>query len=182
MADRCSDHRTRRFSGSGGFTLLETIAVMVLIAVLAAVAVVSMASTTANRASIAARALQRDLAYARQRAMATGLRTWVFFDTGAETWDVREEDAAAPGKAGATTLTDPADGAPMIETLGSGTSIGVGITSAVFDGDDEIGFDWLGQPLNSAESALAADGTVTLTDNHLVHVLARSGHVTYVEP
>lgn len=155
---------------------------MILVGVMAAVAAVSLGSTTANRSSIAARQLQRDLTYARQRAMATGLPTWVMFDTGAESWDVREEDAASPGKANATTITDPADGRPMIEVLGSGTFLGVGITTAVFDGAAEVGFDWLGQPLNSAETALAADGTVTLTNNHQVQVRARTGHVVYVAP
>ena len=46
----------------------------------------------------------------------------------------------------------------------------------------EVGFDWLGSPLNGAETSLAATGTVTLTGTHVVNVEVETGLATYVAP
>lgn len=172
----------RRSVTGGGFTLVELIAVLLIVGVLAATAIPSLQKIASTRASMAAAKLLNDLTHARQLAIATGTRTWVVFDASAETWTVLSEDPTNPGRVNATVINDPATGGTFVQTLGTGEFAGAQIISAAFDGNPEVGFDWLGRPLNSAEGSLAAQGTVTLTDNHLVHVAVSTGHVTHVAP
>jgi Tfp pilus assembly protein FimT len=162
--------------------LIELVAVMVIVAILAAAAVPSLDAMADTRGAMAAKQLVRDLTYARQRALASGSVTWVVFDAAADSWSVLAEDPAAPGRAGATVLTDAALGRSFVQQLNVGSFVGVEIVSADIDGDAEIGFDWLGAPRNAAEAELAAAGTVTLTGNHVVTVAAATGHVSYTAP
>ncbi len=172
----------RRPISGGGFTLIELIAVMVIVAIMAAAAVPSLEAMSGTRSAMAGKQLLRDLTFARQYATATGAPVWVVFDSGAETWSVLAEDPDNPGRAGATILVDPATGRSYIERLGVGSMTGVGIASVDFDADAEVGFDWLGRPLSSSEAPLAAEGTVTLTGGHQVTVTVDTGHVAYVAP
>ena len=155
---------------------------MVMLGVIAIVAIPSIASLGADRASMAAQQLLRDLSFARQRAVASGTRAWVVFDTGAQTWSVLAEDPSVPGRASAAVIVDPATGQDFIQLLDVNQFIGVQLLAVGFDGDVEIGFDWLGQPLNATESPLAATGSVTLTGTHVVNVAINTGYVTYVRP
>ena len=162
--------------------MIELIVVMVMTGVLAVAATVSLSNIGDTRGGMGAKHLLRDLTYARQRAVATGTVSWVVFDTAAETWSVLAEDPSSPGRSGATVLTDTATNADFTQTLNAGSFAGVEIVSASFDGDVEIGFNWLGQPLNAAETDLAAQGSVTLTGTHVVNVEALTGHLSYVAP
>ena len=164
------------------FSLIELIAVIVMTAVLAAVAVPTFNQLADTRAAAAAKQLLRDLSFARQRAVATGTTSWVVFDAGAETWSVLAEDPDNPGRANASIITDPPTGQTFVQTLGTGAFQGVEIVSADFDGDAEVGFDWLGQPLNATGGALAASGSATLSGTHGVSVVATTGYVSYVAP
>jgi type II secretory pathway pseudopilin PulG len=162
--------------------LIELVAVMVIVAILAAAAVPSLDAMADTRGAMTAKQLVRDLTYARQRALASGSVTWVVFDAAADTWSVLAEDPAAPGRTGATVLTDAASGRSLVQQLNAGSFIGVSIVSVDIDGDAEIGFDWLGAPRNAAEADLAAAGTITLTGNHAVTIAQTTGHVTYAAP
>jgi MSHA pilin protein MshC len=177
-----TDWRTRRSPRSGGFTVIELIAVIVVSAILAAVAFPSLANLDETRATVAAKDLLRDVMFARQRAVATGTRTWVVVDAAAETWTIKVEDPLNPGSMGAQTITDPATGQPYVRTLAAGAFEGVTIVGVNFDATASVGFDWLGEPVNASAAALAATGTVTLTGNHRVTVAPLTGHAEYVSP
>lgn len=179
---RC--HEPRRPTSGGGFTLIELVVVMVMIAILAASAVPSLASLASSRAAAGAKQVVRDVSFAREWAILTGTRTWVVFAPGTETYSVLAEDPSNPGRANASVVTDPATGMPYNVTLGSASTefSGVEIVSAAFDGAAQIGFDWLGQPLNSGETALAADGSVTMASGHTINVKMGTGLITCVSP
>lgn len=172
----------RRPGRGGGFTLIEWIAVVVIISVMAVVAATALSSIGSTRAGIAAKQLQRDATCARQRAIETGTVTWVIFDTTAETWTILGEESSNPGRSNATVLSDLETGQDYTQSLGISSFAGVQIAGAVFDGDVEVGFDWLGQPRNGAETALAAQGSVMLTGGHVVNVEAGTGHIAHVAP
>jgi prepilin-type N-terminal cleavage/methylation domain-containing protein len=184
MSKRPESNRSRHLSGGGGFTLIELVAVMVVVSIIAGTAVVSLSSTTGSRATMAAKQLQRDMTFARQRAVATGTRSWVEFNTTDQTWSVRAEDPATPGRAGATVLDDPATSAEFVQVLNTSQFVSVQLTSVDFDGGDWVGFDWLGRPLDKAgeTTPLAADGSVVLTGGHRITVEKDTGHITYVSP
>jgi prepilin-type N-terminal cleavage/methylation domain-containing protein len=172
----------RRPGPGGGFTLVELIAVIAIAAIIAGTAVPALSSLSESRTAVAARDLVRDLSFARQRAVASGTRSWVRFDAAAETWSVLVEDPASPGRAGASVMTDPATGRSFVVALGQPPLDGVTIASATFDGGAEVGFDWLGEPLNVAETALAADGAVTLSGGAVVTVRKGTGYVSQTAP
>lgn len=172
-------HHQRR---GGGFTFIELLAVMVVVAIMALVAIPTITTLSADRSAIAARQLLRDLSFARQRAVATGTRSWVVFDTVAHTWTILVEDPLAPGRAGAAVIQDPATGHDFVQTLDANEFAGVQFLTVDFDGNLEVGFDWLGQPLNDTEADLVALGSVTFSGNDVVEVQIETGYVTFTPP
>ena len=173
---------TRSRHKDNGFTLVELTAVMVVIAILALVAIPTLTRLSDDRATLAARQLLRDLSFARQRAVATGTRSWVVFDTGNHSWSVLAEDPTTPGRTNASVIEDPATGHDFIQPLDINQFVGVQLQAVDFDTDVEIGFDWLGQPLNGAENPLSNDGSVTVTTDHVIKVEVETGYVTYTPP
>jgi prepilin-type N-terminal cleavage/methylation domain-containing protein len=167
---------------NGGFTLIELIAVIVVLAILAGAAVPTLSIMSSSRSAMAGKQLLRDMTFARQRAVATGTQCWVVLNVNAETWSILSENPLSPGRAGATVITDFATGRPYTITLDVNEFEGVGIASCDFDGGTEVGFDWMGKPLDSGSGALGADGTVNLTGGDQVLVRAHTGYIKYVAP
>ena len=177
-----TDRGTRRSAGSGGFTLVELMAIIVMLSIVAAVAAARLSTIGNTRAAMAAKHLLRDVTFARQHAVATGTTTWVVFDAAAETWTIGADDPGDPGPAGAIPLRDPATGSTFVETLGTGVFVDVTITSATFDAGENLGFDWLGMPLTNTATALVAQGSVVLTGGYTVIVHQNTGFAEYVSP
>lgn len=163
-----------------GFTLVELIAVLVIVGIMAGVAVPRLSNLGSSRSAMAGKQLLRDLSFARQRSIATGTVTWVVLDVAAGTWSILAEDPASPGRASATVITDMATNREYTITLGVNGFVGVSISSCDFDGGVEIGFDWLGRPRISDTTALAAQGFVVLSGGQRVNVEATTGLARYV--
>ena len=128
---------------------------------------------------MASRQLFRDLTFARQRAMSTGIVNWVVFNTTSKTWSLMAENYASPGRAGASIINDYATGRPYTITIGSGDYVGVTFTSVNFGGGVEIGFNWQGKPRVNDSTALASQGSVVFGSGSRVTVEATSGYVAY---
>lgn len=170
---------SRRASGTTrGFSLVELLAVVVILGVMSSVAIVSMTPTTTARQQAAARHVARDLSYARARAVATGRTVWVNFNTAQGRIAIVQEDPGNPGRAGAVPIADPAVGAggyEPIPTLYPGVSI-VGVS--VPGGGADIGFDRTGRPVNSSGTVLVSSAAVTLTGSRTATVATPGGLVT----
>ena len=160
-----------------GFTLVEVVVVIVMLAVLSVSAIPAVNSIAASRGGAAAWLVAADLGYARERALQTGVRTWVEFDVGSVS--VLSEQRTSPGRGGARLLDDPGGSGSMVDVLGGGAFAGVSISGVSFDGGEVVGFDSLGRPLNQSESLLSADGTVTLSGGPVVRVMSGSGLVVF---
>lgn len=161
-----------------GFSLLELIAVLAILAVLSLSAGPVLSSVDANRQAHGAGTLRRDVAYARQAAVATGTRTWVVLDVGSDSYELYAEDPDNPGRANRTLMLDPADGEPFQVTLGLGAQLGATLTQVAIENDGvEVGFDYLGRPLLEDESAMTQDATITVSGSRTIVVAGVTGHV-----
>ena len=170
---------TRRPHAGGGFTMIELIAVIVILAVISVGAAASLSSLQDSRAAMAGKSLLRDLTFARQHAIATGRKTWVEFDTTAKDWRILAE---VPSVSGRTAVFDTATGSDYVQAIDTGSFAGIDFVSVDFTSTDEVGFDWLGRPFDATDTALAAAGTVTLTGNHVVRVHQETGYAVYEAP
>lgn len=159
-----------------GFSLVELVVTLAVVAIMAALAIPAVASLATSRRGFAARQLVRDLEFARRRAMATGLTTWVVFDAAADRYSVLVENAASPGRAGAQPLVDAATGRTMVQQLNSGDFAGVDLITAAIGAGAEVGFDFNGRPLDSTQTPLAADGVIAMTDAS-IRITAETGLV-----
>lgn len=171
-----------RASVTRAFTMIELIAVIVVMGIVATVAIPSLSRVTDARAASAARALYQHTAFARECAVNLGSRTWVVFDTASGSCAVLAEPEGGTGYSDARPLTDPRTGRPLALTLGSGEYAGVGIVSASPGQPGVVGFDWLGSPLDAAGVALVEDGSVTLTNGTVLRIRAYTGALALERP
>jgi prepilin-type N-terminal cleavage/methylation domain-containing protein len=162
------------------FTLVELLAALAILAVLSIASIPALARLSDSRRLAAAAQCARDLTYARERALATGLPTYALFNTTSSTLAILQEDPASRGRAGALTITDPATGEPFLERLGSGPYAGASITAVSFDGATEVGFDRLGRPTRTNGTPTTNTGTVAFGTGLTVTLAPRTGHVAVV--
>jgi prepilin-type N-terminal cleavage/methylation domain-containing protein len=140
---------SRRNRGAAGFTLVELVAVLLLLAVLAAV-VVTRAGNSMNRVPGTAESLVQNLAYARSRAMST-TNTWTLA-YGVAGVSLARDGAAVP-------LPDP-----------DTATVPAGVT--ISGGDGSVTFDAFGAP-DGQKAISVTDGTSTMT----VTVWAETGMI-----
>jgi len=164
-----------------GFTLVELIVVVVMLGALALVAVPSMASAQTSRSRGAAQQIGQDLNFARRRAQATGVASWVIFTPAQSMYSVLSESTVTPGRLNASTITDPASGQPMLIRLRESGFDGVTIQSTTLM-NNEVGFDRFGRPTLSTGALMTSNGVVTLSAGATVNISAQTGLITVSTP
>jgi prepilin-type N-terminal cleavage/methylation domain-containing protein len=163
------------------FTIIELVAVIVILGVMAAVAIPAMSTSTQTRQRSAALMVARDLRYIRDRAMASGRPSWAAINPGTETITYSETVSGS-----VTSIVDQATGTQMASRLGSGSDAGwyAGTAIGTFNASTTtttIGFDWQGRPVDSLGALLTTDQTITITaggmGNIVVTIKPESGQV-----
>lgn len=112
----------RARSGSGGFTLIEILAVVLIFALLAAIALPNLHFRSAQVARDQARSLAATLELARQQALATGRPTRMVLDLDQQRWWLEQWRRAAEPDAKAAASADAEDGSDGMG--GSGAKAG----------------------------------------------------------
>ena len=172
---------SRSFSHRAAFTLIEILAVVVIMGIASAIVVPQISNRNDQRVAAAARALMADLLYAQNRSIALQVKHYVQFNTVTNSYQVvTDSGAGTPG----SVITHPVNGTPYIVTLGNGTLANVGIGSANFDTFPTVSFDTVGIPYSwsaAAGNVPLSSGSVVLkagTNKLTVSVGAYSGEIT----
>ena len=179
----------RRFGA--GFTLVEILAVVVIIGIASAIIIPQMGTRDDLRATAAARTRVADLVYAQSLAISNGSYVYVKFDTTDNKYTLLS--TAAPS-GGDVALNHPITQTTYTQQFGS-TAKGwetIAISSAVFDGIDSnyhgeftVAFDEIGSPwvycydLNNKNELNA--GTIVLSCGQFtktVTVAAATGEIS----
>ena len=147
--------------------MIELITVIVIIGIVSAVAVGSMSKSRQNRQRAAAHTLVVNIAYARERALATGHATWVYVYTNTETLSLYETVGGS-----VVAMTDPATNKQLTTVLGASSDnaqfaeVGVLAVNGATSGSAIIfGFDWQGRLTDSGGVLATTDWTVTITQS-----------------
>lgn len=161
-----------------GFSLIELIAVLLVISIMAVAAVPAISRAADQRVAVASDLIVRDLNFARDSGTSTGLRTWVVFSVPNQTYTLSRESRLSPGRAGRVTLTDASTGQSFVQALNTGDLAGLSLASVNIAGSNEVAFDWQGKPFGQNESALSSNGTITLSSGRSIIINAASGAIS----
>jgi prepilin-type N-terminal cleavage/methylation domain-containing protein len=162
----------------GGFTLIELIVAIMIIGILTGIAVPVTRSLADTRAGAALRQIERDLTYARERAVATGVLHRVVFDTSAHSYSVVTVTGTDPAGTTTTSVPLPGSGRPFVQALNTGDFQGVTLTTASFNGQSSVTFDWRGVPWAGGTSNWSADGQVTVVGGRTITLRRISGLIS----
>jgi Tfp pilus assembly protein FimT len=158
--------------------LVELVTVITLLGLIGvAVTGTTMAQFADIRTRSAASRLTGDIRYAQRLSLASGLRTWVTFDVGANNYQLYIEDASNLGKANRVAAAHPFDQSSGPVQFGSGTFSGISIASVNVNATEELEFDSLGVPYDGNSAALATSGVITFSNGVTVTVWPVSGFV-----
>jgi len=167
--------RVSASSRRSGFTLIEILAVVVILGIASAVILPEMSSRNDQRVASAARTLMADLLYAQSRSIAYQTRHYVQFNAATNSWQVMvDSGSGSPG----SVITHPVNGTSYVETVGTGALTNVAITSVSFDGNTTISFDQMGVPYSWS----AAGGNVAMLSGSVVFTAGTNKMTVSVSP
>jgi len=176
---RNNDHKASpgsvRRANRSGFTLVEMIATTSLMAILAASAIPAMGRITALQQSAVVGRLAEDLRTVRVRSVATGLPTFIRFNSAgsATAWSLMRLPTASSLYSAAVTVTDLSTGAPA-----AGPDAGTTAVTLTVQQGTAIGFDSRGRPIATDGTVLSSDATVQIGSAALIRVTAFTGAIT----
>ena len=159
---------------ASGFTLIEILAVVVILGIASAIILPQMTSRDDQRVASSARTLMADLLYAQNRSIAYQTRHYVQFNAATNTWQVMVDSGGSPG----SIITNPISGMPYTNTVGTGALSNVNIKSVSFDGNTTISFDQMGVPYSWS----AAGGNVAMVSGSIVFKAGTNQMTVQVAP
>ena len=159
---------------STGFTLIELIAVLVIVGVLGVGAAAGIGSLESSRANAAAATIARDCQTAQGWASATGLDAWVVFDSSQDQCKILTSDGGSfdADHAWAVQLEDK----PLGGTLHAWGALSFAEVDC--GGGQVLGFDWYGRPMDTQRAVLSQPALVRLNTGQTVRIEPESGIVT----
>lgn len=151
--------------------------VMTITAILAVSGIASAVHLSAARQDGAVDTIVAHLRYLQTLAMTTQNRTWMVFDTINHAYTAYQEDPDSPGRTDRVIATNPADRKAFTIDLADSGFQGITFSSVRIGGGREVGFDGLGTPYNSSETALTEDGAITLSGGQAIVITCETGFV-----
>ena len=159
-----------------GFSLVELLAVVVITGILAVSATMSMSGVATNRQAAAARQMARDFTWMRERAMSSGVPTWINASASTNTYTFLEDVVATPGYASAIAVTDPATGRSFSQVLNTGDFAGADVLTVSVAA---FGFDKLGRSVDTSGVVMTSNVSITMSGSRSVTVTQQTGRVTW---
>ena len=162
-------------SGISGFTFVEMLVVVTILVIAAILTVPLMSSAAQNQLQAAAQVVASDMEYVRSMAISRCNTYSIIFDPANNSYEVQDNDGVA--------IPHPLKGgAPFVVVLNQDSRLSrVTFTSAEFDGDSTVTFDYLGSPFNDTGSSLSS-GQIKLNAGDaapiFVNVEPLTGYVT----
>lgn len=142
-------------SKNRGFTLIELIAVIVIIAFAAMLAVPMFSSAASTQIRAAADMVAADLEYAKNMAISRQKTYTVIFDESAESYSIKDENGVV--------ISHPVTHKDyVVNFTADGRVDKVNIVDADFGSSEQVSFTYLGSPDNGGSVTLSA-GTVIVT-------------------
>ena len=150
---------------SCGFTLIELIAVIIIITIAAMIAVPMLGSSAGTQIRSAADLITSDLEYAKSMAISTQRTHTVIFDESAESYKITDANGVIP---------HPLTNKDYVISFKADKSLSrVDIVDADFGSAEQVSFNHLGSPDNGGSVTLSAG-----TKNMTVSVEAVTGFIS----
>lgn len=151
----------------GGFTLVEVLAVVVILGIASAMVMPYLGTRNDQYVQAAARVAMADLIYAQNQAIVTQTTQYVQFDTTAQTYSLL---TASPATSPLVYATNPTSTQNYLRKFNSSTTPqlqNVTLNTVNFDGKTTMAFDELGQPLSwdpatNTTAPFVGTGTIVL--------------------
>jgi prepilin-type N-terminal cleavage/methylation domain-containing protein len=169
---------------SGGFTLIEILAVVIILGIASAIIVPQIGTRSDLLAAAGARAVMADLLYAQNRAISTQQMQYVSFSTAGQNYG---EYSNTP-LTNANLLTQPVNGGQYLMTFGGNgpnAISSVSLTSANFGaGSTTVAFDEMGTPYyynGVSTTLLSGTGAVVVTSGNYaitINIAQDTGDIT----